>query len=57
MADEAVMERYLEGNPPSPEELSRLLVQAIAEGSLVPIVCVSARARPAWGLRSCWTPW
>jgi elongation factor G len=43
MADEAVMERYLEGNPPSPEELSRLLVQAIAEGSLVPIVCFSAK--------------
>ena len=43
MADEEVMERYLEGNPPSPEELSRLLVQAIAEGNLVPMVCVSAK--------------
>ena len=43
MADEEVMERYLEGNPPSDEELSRLIVQAVAEGSLVPIVCVSGK--------------
>ena len=43
MADEAVMERYLEGTPPTKEELSRLIVQAIAEGSLIPIVCVSAK--------------
>jgi len=43
MADEEVMERYLEGNPPSEEELSRLIVQAVAEGSLIPIVCVSVK--------------
>jgi len=43
MADEEVMERYLEGNPPSGEELSRLLVDAVAEGSLIPMVCVSAK--------------
>ncbi|HUT91703.1 MAG TPA: elongation factor G [Thermoguttaceae bacterium] len=43
MADEEVMERYLEGNPPTDEELSRLLVQAVAEGSLIPMVCVSGK--------------
>ncbi len=43
VADEAVMERYFEGTPPTREELSRLIVQAIAEGSLIPIVCVSAK--------------
>lgn len=41
--DEAVMERYFEGQPPTDEELSRLIVQAVAEGSLVPILCTSAR--------------
>jgi elongation factor G len=43
MADEEVMNRYLEGEMPSPEELSRLIVQAVAEGSLVPMVCVSGK--------------
>jgi elongation factor G len=43
VADEAVMERYFEGTPPTDEEISRLLVTAIAEGSLVPIVCVSSK--------------
>lgn len=41
--DEAVMEKYLEGEPPSDEELSRLIVQAIAAGTLVPIVCCAAK--------------
>ena len=43
VADEAVMERYFEGTPPTKEELSRLIIRAIAEGSLIPIVCVSAK--------------
>lgn len=43
VADEAVMERYFEGNPPTDEELSRLMIQAISEGSLIPIVCTSAK--------------
>jgi elongation factor G len=43
MADEAVMERYLDGSLPTDEELSRLLVQAVAEGSLIPMVCVSGK--------------
>ncbi len=41
--DEAVMERYLEGQPPTDDELSRLIVRAVAEGSLVPIVCCSGK--------------
>ena len=41
--DEGVMERYFEGELPSPEELAKLMVQAIAAGSLTPIVCVSSK--------------
>ncbi len=41
--DEAMMERYFEGEIPSGEELSKLMVQAIAAGTLTPIVCVSTR--------------
>ncbi|MDR1493892.1 MAG: elongation factor G [Planctomycetaceae bacterium] len=44
-ADEAVMERYLEGTPPTDEELSRLLVQAVKEGTLIPILCVSGKTK------------
>ncbi|MHC4176180.1 MAG: elongation factor G [Planctomycetota bacterium] len=41
--DEEVMERYFEGTQPTDEELSRLIVQAVAEGSLIPIVCLSSK--------------
>ena len=41
--DEAVMERYFEGNPPTEKELSSLIVRAVKEGSLIPIVCCSAK--------------
>ena len=41
-ADEAVLERYFEGEMPSTEELSKLMVSAINEGTLTPILCVSA---------------
>lgn len=41
--DEEVMERYFEGTPPTDEELSRLIVRAVAEGSLVPILCCSGK--------------
>ncbi len=44
MADEAMMEAYLEGNMPTSEQLSKLLVQAVAEGSLVPMLCVSGKS-------------
>jgi len=43
VADEAVMERYFEGTLPTSEELSRLMVQAIAAGDLIPIVCCSGK--------------
>ncbi len=42
-ADEAAMEKYLEGEPPSDAELERLMLAAIAGGNLIPIVCVSAK--------------
>ena len=41
--DEEVMERFFEGQQPTDEELSRLIVRAIAEGSLVPILCCSGK--------------
>jgi len=40
--DDAVMERYFEGQLPTDEELSHLVIQAVCKGSLVPIVCCSA---------------
>ncbi len=43
MADEAMMEAYLEGTMPTSEQLSKLLVQAITEGGLIPIVCASGK--------------
>ena len=36
--DEEVMERYFEGTQPTDAELSRLVVKAVAEGSLVPVL-------------------
>ena len=41
--DEAVTERYFEGQQPTPEELSRLIVEAVAGGTLIPIVSISAK--------------
>lgn len=41
--DEAVMERYFEGEIPSEEELAKLMVTGMTSGSLTPIVCVSAK--------------
>ncbi len=41
--DEGVMEKYLEGELPTAEELSKLITQAVASGSLIPIVCCSAK--------------
>jgi elongation factor G len=42
--DEEVLARYFEGTPPTEEETSRLIAQSIAQGSLIPIVCVAAKA-------------
>lgn len=42
-ADEALMERFLGGEEISREELSGAITQAIADGSLIPIFCTSAK--------------
>ena len=42
--DEQVTERYFEGQPPTDQELARLIVEAVAGGSLIPMVCVSTKA-------------
>lgn len=41
--DEAVMEKYFEGELPSSEQLGELMVKSIAAGSLTPILCVSTK--------------
>jgi elongation factor G len=41
--DESVMEQYFEGKMPGDEEMSRLIVRAVKEGTFIPIVCCSAR--------------
>ena len=43
--DDAVMERYFEGTPPTDKELSSLIVQAVRAGTLIPIVCCSAKTK------------
>lgn len=42
--DDAVTERYFEGQMPTAEEISRLMIEAIAAGSLIPVVAVSAKS-------------
>ncbi len=41
--DDAVMERYFEGQKPTKAELSKLIVRAVKEGTLIPIVCCSSK--------------
>ena len=41
--DEAAMERYFEGHIPRKDELHGLIVKAVKQGTLVPIVCCSAK--------------
>jgi len=41
--DEQVTERYFEGSMPTDEEISRLMVEAIASGSLIPVLAVSGK--------------
>ena len=43
-ADEEIMEKYLEGEVPTQSQLASLMVQAIAGGTLTPILCLSTRA-------------
>ncbi len=42
--DDEVMERYFEGTPPTDAELSKLIVRAVQAGTLIPIVCCSAKS-------------
>jgi elongation factor G len=42
-ADEAVMEKYLEGEMPSKADLERLCSEAVRQGTLTPIVCISTK--------------
>lgn len=41
--DEAVTERYFDGQQPTDEEVARLMVDAVATGHLIPIVCTSGK--------------
>ncbi len=41
--DEDVLARYFDGQPPTAEETNRLIVQAVAQGNLIPIVCVASK--------------
>lgn len=41
--DESVMERYFAGEEPSDEEVYGLIQRAMAAGSMIPVVCLSAR--------------
>ncbi len=42
--DESLMEQYFDGVMPDADTLLRLLRQGIASGSIVPVLCVSAKA-------------
>ena len=42
-ADEELMEKYFEGEVPSMDQLGRLMVQAIVEGTLTPVLCFSTK--------------
>ncbi|HKS16533.1 MAG TPA: elongation factor G [Planctomycetota bacterium] len=41
--DDTMMEEYLEGKVPTPEEILKALPKAIAEGRIVPVLCCSAK--------------
>ena len=41
--DEELMMKYFEGEEPTPEQLASLIVRAVAEGTLIPIICCSAK--------------
>ncbi len=42
--DEEVTARYFEGSPPTSEEISRLTIEAVASGALIPVFCVSGKS-------------
>ena len=41
--DEELMMKYFEGEEPTPEQLSSLLVRSVATGTLIPILCCSSK--------------
>jgi elongation factor G len=41
--DEEATERYFEGIPPTDEQLGQLMTKAVAEGSLIPVLCCSGK--------------
>ncbi|MBL9083909.1 MAG: elongation factor G [Planctomycetales bacterium] len=41
--DDEVTGRYFEGQQPTEEEISRLIVEAVATGHVIPILCTSAK--------------
>jgi elongation factor G len=43
-ADEEVMEKYLEGEMPSKDMLQRLCSEAVKQGTLTPVVCISTKS-------------
>jgi elongation factor G len=42
VADDALMERYLEGDTPSPKELEETLAHGVASATVFPVICGSA---------------
>lgn len=42
--DDEVTSRYFEGKQPTQEELSRLIVEAVASGHVIPILCTSSKS-------------
>src|SRR5205823_12939274 len=42
VADDDLMERYLEGDTPSPKELEETLAHGVASASVFPVICGSA---------------
>jgi len=45
VGDDELMERYLDGNMPSSEELEAALATGVAQGTVFPVVCGSAATR------------
>jgi elongation factor G len=41
--DEELMMKYFEGEEPTPDQFAALLTRAVAEGTLIPIICCSAK--------------
>ena len=41
--DEELMMKYFDGQEPTEEQLDNLLIQAVSKGTLIPIVCCSAK--------------